>query len=439
MSSRLQTILSDSWQALNALGDRPIDDIDDALDPIANLEGVSVSLGGVEALADVSVSIEPGRFVGLVGPNGAGKTTLLRTMTGAITPDRGQVQLVGTDVSSLSSRAVSQRVAVVPQESTLTFDFDVSEIIAMGRTPYQSRVHGRDRADRTAVKRAMAQTEVAEFADRSISEVSGGERQRILIARALAQDTPLLLLDEPTANLDINHQLRILNLVDDLVQEGKTVVAAIHDLNLAARFCDELVLLNEGRLEAQAGPTEVLTASRLESTFGTNTAIASDPVTGTTHVTPVQRTAQESAPTVHVIGSGRAAVSVLFELYRGGYDLSLGAIAETDVAREAASALDISAITVPTHAPIGTSAVSSVTEAVNEADATIVLETHITEATRLNLEAATEANHLFVVQDQSSQDLSSNAEVSQDIYQALSAEGTVVSIDELLESLHASI
>ena len=215
----------------------------DATDPMLSVEGVSVALGGSTVLSDVTASAERGRFVGLVGPNGAGKTTLLRAITGALTPDAGQVRIDGQVVADLASKAASRLVASVPQDTSLSFDFDVRETVAMGRTPYVSRFGRRTSEDRDAVESAMARTDVADFADRSVTSLSGGERQRVLLARALAQDTPLLLLDEPTASLDIAHQIRTLELVRRLVDDGTTVVAAIHDLNLAARFCDRLVLL----------------------------------------------------------------------------------------------------------------------------------------------------------------------------------------------------
>ena len=239
------------------------------------IEDVVVELGGATILDHVDATIDEGRFVGLVGPNGAGKTTLLRAVTGVVQPDAGEVRVGGDPVSSLSSREASRRIAVVPQDTTLSFDFPVEEVVAMGRNPYQSRFSGArlsgdetgsERSDREHVEAAMARTEVAEFSDRSITAVSGGERQRVLLARALAQDAPVLLLDEPTASLDINHQIRTLELVRQLVDDdGKTVVAAIHDLNLAAHYCDELLLLADGAVRASGGPESVLSETHLEA------------------------------------------------------------------------------------------------------------------------------------------------------------------------------
>jgi iron complex transport system ATP-binding protein len=274
-------------------------------EPAIAVEDLSVSLGGTVALADVSLAVESGRFVGLVGPNGAGKTTLLRTVAGLLAPDAGTVRLHGEDVHALSSAAASRLLAVVPQETALAFDFDVREVVAMGRTPYVSRFGRGTRADGAAVERAMERTDVARFADRSIGAVSGGERQRVLLARALAQATPTLLLDEPTASLDVNHQVRTLDLLAELVTEGQTVVAAIHDLDLAARYCDELVLLAGGETLAAGTPSEVLTEGHLQRAFDAPVTVTRHPVTDSLSVTARPEGATGSVPSEPAPGAER--------------------------------------------------------------------------------------------------------------------------------------
>ena len=249
------------------------------------IDGVVVELGGREVLRDVSLSVPAGEFLGLVGPNGAGKTTLLRTVNGLVEPTRGRVAVAGEPVVGRSARDLARRVATVPQETTLGFDFSARDVVAMGRTPHQSRFAGADAADHDAVERALERTETAALADRPVGELSGGERQRVLLARALAQETPVLLLDEPTASLDINHQVATLSLVRELAGEGRTAVAAIHDLDLAARFCDRLALVADGELVAVGTPREVLTADRLERAYGVRTVVSEHPVTGTPTVT----------------------------------------------------------------------------------------------------------------------------------------------------------
>jgi iron complex transport system ATP-binding protein len=248
------------------------------------VESVSVRAGDVEILTDVSLHVERGEFLALVGPNGAGKTTLLKAMGGLLSPSAGRVTVDGRDLEALSARAVGRLVARVPQETAFGFDFTVREIVEMGRTPYRKRLRRNPDPDGDAqVQRALDRTGTAALAERSVEGLSGGEKQRVLLARALAQNAPALLLDEPTANLDINHQVRTLDLVAGL--DDETVVAAIHDLDLAARYCDRVALLAGGELRAVGTPDEVLTAERLERVFDTPVEVGENPATGTASVT----------------------------------------------------------------------------------------------------------------------------------------------------------
>jgi iron complex transport system ATP-binding protein len=252
-------------------------------DGSARAEGVGVSLAGDRVLSDVTVSAEA-EFVGVVGPNGAGKTTLLRTLNGVVEPDDGVVYVCGDDIGSLSSRETARRVATLPQSTDVSFDFTVEEVVRMGRHPHASRFGG-GAEDDAAVHGAMDRADVAAFAGRSVNDVSGGERQRVLLARCLAQDADVLLLDEPTASLDVARAVETLSLVRSLVDEGRTVVAAIHDLDLAARFCDRLTLLDEGRVVASGAPEGVLTEESVESVFGAPARVRTDAVTGAPRVT----------------------------------------------------------------------------------------------------------------------------------------------------------
>lgn len=251
--------------------------------PLIDVDSVSVALGGTQILRNVSLSVPSGSFVALVGPNGAGKTTLLRAVNGALSPDTGTVSIDGQDVAALSSQEIARSVATVSQDTSVSFSFSVRDIVAMGRTPHRSRFH---RPDQDPIERALERTRTLELADRSIGTVSGGERQRVLLARALAQETPAMVLDEPTASLDITHQVRTLELVRTLVDEGTTALAAIHDLDLAARFCDAVVVLADGRVLAHGTPDAVLTESVIEQAFGGDTIhIHENPATNSPSVT----------------------------------------------------------------------------------------------------------------------------------------------------------
>jgi iron complex transport system ATP-binding protein len=348
---------------------------------LLSVEDVSVSFGDVDVLESVSLSVDAGEFVGLVGPNGAGKTTLLKTINGVLTPDAGTVRVDGTAVGDLGSRATSRLVATVPQDTTVAFEFDVADVVAMGRTPYHGRF-SRDTEASEAVERALERTETARFRDRSVASLSGGERQRVVLARALAQETPLLLLDEPTASLDVNHQVRTLDLVCSLAGEGKAALAAIHDLDLAARFCDRIAILHDGGVLAVGDPATVLTRDRVQTTFDTDAAITTNPVTGTPTVTPQTDAAGEAAdgdgttgerePRVHVLGTGDTAAQTVGSLVRAGVTVSLGPVPSGDVAAATAAHLDCETVTAPPFASLDDDVTARTDALLDTADVTVV-------------------------------------------------------------------
>jgi len=244
----------------------------------------------------------------------------------------------------------------------------------------------------------MERTDVTALADRPVTEISGGERRRVFLARALAQDTPVLLLDEPTADLDVNHQVRTLELVSALVEEGRTVVAAIHDLDLAARYCDELRLLADGRIRAAGPPESVLTDATVEAAFDTRAAVVDHPVTGTASVTAFAGAdAGEVAGRVHVVGGGGAATPLLHRLDVAGFDLSVGPVGAADRDAETARALDADSVTVPPYAPVDGAARAAVAERIRRADATVVAPVDVADGNLPALRAAGEAPSLVVV------------------------------------------
>ena len=241
---------------------------------------VSFSVEAKTLLDRVDVRAGRGQFVGLIGPNGSGKSTLLRALSGIIRHDEGAVSLEGSDLASMAARDVAAVLALVPQIAPYTQGFSAFELVLMGRYPHLGRFQVEGQADDRIARQAMGLTEAEQFAPRTLDTLSGGERQRVFLARALAQQPRVLLLDEPTSNLDILHQLTILGLVRQLVDDGLTAIAAIHDLNLAARYCDRLVLLSNGRVLTEGSPEEVLAPETIEFAFGVRSAVYRDPVIG---------------------------------------------------------------------------------------------------------------------------------------------------------------
>ena len=236
-------------------------------------------IGGEAILDGVSLRADTGEMVGLIGPNGAGKSTFLRAMSGILHCQRGVVRLEGADLSAMSSKDIAARLALVPQIAPYTHGFTALELVLMGRYPHMGRFQIEGRLDARIARDAMRLTETEQFADRTLDTLSGGERQRVFVSRALAQHPRVLLLDEPTSNLDVLHQIKTLDLVRQIVDNGLTAVAAIHDLNMAARYCDRLVLLRSGRVLAEGPPESVLSPEAIESAFGVRSAVYRDPIT----------------------------------------------------------------------------------------------------------------------------------------------------------------
>jgi len=339
--------------------------------PMLDAEDISVSLGDTRILSNVDIAAECGDFVGLVGPNGAGKTTALRALKATLAPDSGTVRIAGDAIDSLSSKEVSRLVASTPQATTLSFDFTVEQAVEMGRTPHLGRFERADSGDREAVRAAMERADVAQFADRAVTSLSGGERQRVLLARALAQETPVLLLDEPTANLDINHAVNTLELVADLVREDKTAVAAIHELNLAARYCDKLVLLADGAVRAAGPPNDVLQSETLADAFDAETLVTRQPGTDAPLVTPLAD--RESIDrTVHVVGTGGWAAAAVSRLVGAGVTVSVGVVPSGDATAERARELGCETVTVPPFAGVDADSRGRARELAAEADAVVV-------------------------------------------------------------------
>jgi iron complex transport system ATP-binding protein len=232
------------------------------------LESVELSLGDRPVLAGVTLEVEAGEVVGLLGRNGVGKTTLLRVASGTLTPDRGSVHFDGRALASFSRRELARRLAVVPQDLHVPFPFLAGEIVLMGRTPHQNLFGFESSEDVRRARDAMERMGISQLENRSVLELSGGERQLVMFARALAQAPELLLLDEPTAFLDLSHRIDVLQVVRELVADGGSALVVSHDLALAARVCDRLVVLADGRVVAQGPPAEVLQPEILRGAFG---------------------------------------------------------------------------------------------------------------------------------------------------------------------------
>jgi iron complex transport system ATP-binding protein len=252
-----------------------------ARDPGLVLDEVTAGYGGLPVVDGVSITVEPGEVVGLVGPNGSGKTTLIRVASRALRPVTGSVWLSGRDPYRLRAREAARLVAVVPQDVVPAFSFTALEMVLMGRTPHLSGWGGGSPRDWARVRAAMVATSVQHLADRPVEELSGGEQRRVVLAQALAQDAPALLMDEPTTHLDIRHVLDLLSIVRGLAErDGTAVLAIFHDLNIAAATCDRMIALHRGQVVAEGAPEHVVTGGLLRSVYGVEGEVVADELTG---------------------------------------------------------------------------------------------------------------------------------------------------------------
>jgi iron complex transport system ATP-binding protein len=255
------------------------------------LQGLSVDIGGRRIASEIDIVVGDGHLVGLLGPNGSGKSTILKAMYRVHRPASGRVLLDGADLLAMRPRDAARRVAVVAQEPSLEFDFTVFEMVMIGRTPHKAAFDRDDNTDRALVIQAIERVGCQDLTGRSFNTLSGGEKQRVLIARAIAQGADHLILDEPTNHLDIRYQVEVLELVAGL---GVTVLAALHDLSLAALFCDTVHLLADGRIIASGPPEAVITAEIVRHVYGADVLIIDHPETGTPHL--IQRRSEMTAP-----------------------------------------------------------------------------------------------------------------------------------------------
>lgn len=309
---------------------------------------------------DLSFTIREGSVTGVIGPNGSGKTSLLRAATGLLDEVTGQVRVFGNDVLSLPARRRASLVGVVPQDTHTPMAYTVEEIVSMGRTHAMSRWRSPTTADHLIVEKAMAYTDVIDMRDRPFPELSGGERQRTVIAMVLAQQPRLILMDEATSRLDINHRLEIMQLIERLNRDkGVTVLMISHDLNLAAEFSERLLLLDRGQLVADGSPAEVLTEANLRQVYRCNATVQANPLTGSVMITPSPRLAAARSGKgvrVHVVVGGGCGEEVIRRLVLCDYTVTVGVVNRGDSDAAVATALECEAAFEQPFSPVGSEA-----------------------------------------------------------------------------------
>lgn len=370
--------------------------------PPLSVEGLTIRFGDRVALRDVSLSVRPGEFVALTGPNGSGKTTLLRAALGLVAPAAGVARLGGSPIDGLPIRERARRVAWVPQEELPRDNVPVSEYVLFGRYAHLPAWSSESAEDRRRSEAAIAEVGLSDRSRSGVLELSGGERQRVVLARALAQATPLLLLDEPTAHLDIGFQLELLDRVRRLTRPGgRAVVAAMHDLNLAVRFADRIVVLSHGRVAADGPSQEVLSEALLRAVWGVSAELRTDATTGLPYLLPrvVPPAPTDAAPRppkgaplrVHVVGGGGAAGPILRALSEEGFAVTSGTLHLLDSDFETATELGMEVAAEAPFAPIGEEARRRNRSLIAAAEAVVIAPFYVGPSNLANLQDVSES------------------------------------------------
>lgn len=418
---------------------------------IISVKNLSFSYSKREVLHDLSFNIEGGDFISILGPNGSGKSTLVNLISKVLKDYRGVIEIEGKDIKKLSSYDVAKIVAVVPQYINPGFDFTVFEMIMMGRFPYISRFGTEKKEDFNVVRDIMKRTETSSFAGRRYSELSGGEKQRVIIAQALAQSSSILLLDEPTSHLDINFQIEFMNLFLTLnKQENKTVVGIFHDINLAIQNSRKIMLLNEGRIYNFGSTEEIINRENISRVFGSDIFIGKNPVTKKLYVSPVFSPAAsreikgreiKKKLRVHVIGGGGAASPVMNLLCSAGCKVSCGVVNTLDTDHSTAQILGIPYVSEAPFSPISKGSRSKNLEFIRSSDVVILPGVEFGNGNFSNLISVEEALKLskkaIIIDEKSISKRDHTGGKAEKLYRSLLKKGAVVikSYDQVLNHL----
>jgi iron complex transport system ATP-binding protein len=361
---------------------------------VLSVDGVECRYGSVKILENVNLTVNEGDFVGILGPNGSGKTTLLKSISRVLKPYKGAILLDKTDIYSMKSVDLAKHMAVVPQESNIGFSFTAMDIVLMGRNPHMKRFEMETTKDMEIVRRTMNQTNTWHLADRPINELSGGEKQRVVIARALAQEPQVLLLDEPLTHLDMINQLEIMDLVSELCRRDRLIVlAVIHDLNLAGRYCTSAVLLKNSKVFAAGTLDQVLTSENIKSVFNVNAVVKKSPVTNSPYIIPLspQKHCSERKCAIHLICGAGTGTLIMKALVDEGYKVTTGVLNTLDTDFETAELLSVPTVSEAPFSPITEQTKQENLELINQAAIVVVTSVPFGYGNLSNLEAALEA------------------------------------------------
>lgn len=391
-----------------------------ASQPALAAVNVGVTIGNKAILRDVSLTVRPGEFIGIIGPNGAGKSTLLRGLRGLGPVTSGDVQVFGQPIRTMGDKQLAHLVAYMQQEVNVGFRFTALEVVLAGRYPYLKWWQNEQSEDYEIAKKYMAFTGVEALAEKSVQQVSGGERQRILLAKVLAQETPLIFLDEPTASLDLVYQEEIFRYCQIMCQEGKAVLIIAHDIKLAAKFCSRLILMANGSVIADGAPAEVITVENLEKAYGLHSAVFINKVTGNLDIHTYEAAGTLGGqPSVHVIGGGGSGGYIMRLLYERACTISGGVFQQGDTDADVAAAFGIQSVIAPPFCQINPEQDRENREKTLAADITVLCNLYYGQQNLANLDAAFVAKKLIVIEDTAIEERDFTGGKATDLYRKL--------------------
>jgi iron complex transport system ATP-binding protein len=406
--------------------------------PLLQARALTWAVGEVTIVDQVDLSVRRGELVGVIGPNGAGKTTLLRLLAGLLNPSGGEVVLDGRRVMLMDHRRRARGISYMTQDVSQVFPFTVMEIVLMGRYPHLGRFQKETVEDLKRARQMLSYVGLGSLEGRVFNGLSGGERQLVLFAKTLAQDTDVLLLDEPSSSLDIHHEDRVFSMAQELAREGRAVVASVHNLAVAAHYCSRLLMLEKGRVASEGRPDQVLKSEILDRVYGTRTVVAPSLATGSLTVSVVPSGRDASGKRVHLIGGAGSAVNLTRELIRLGCSVSGGIAHEHDSDEKLWKSLGIPCRTVGAFSRITVEQVQEARSMVEEADLTVLCSFPVGAGNIANLRLAAHARRLVVLKP-GPEDVPRTflAAEARTLFEEISARASVLTYDAVLADLVA--
>lgn len=415
---------------------------------IIKIEKLSFSYDDKKDVLDkVDLTVERGSFVSILGPNGSGKSTLVKVLSKVLKGYEGEIIIDGKNIKRMKAKDVAKIVAVVPQFTEPGFDFSVEEMVYMGRHPHISRFGRETLDDKRIVEEVIERTRLSSFLDKRFRELSGGERQRVVIAQALVQDTPLILLDEPTSHLDINFQIELMELISRLnKQSSKTILGVFHDINLAIHYSDKIALLKDGRIFGYGKVSEVIDKEKIKKVFGSDVHVGKNPFTGKLYISPAFYVEREEyigskEIRIHVIGGGGAASPILNALSRFGYYVSCGVVNTLDTDMNTSEELGISYVSEAPFSPISLYSQNKNMSFIKDSDIVVLPEIEIGHGNFSNIVSVKEAlemgKKVFLMQQEGFSDKDHTEGKALRLIEGLKQEGAVIfsTIDELAKHI----